>query len=72
MATDVVKFSNNNGQWMKLVSMGALKLWFAITLPLTIVTFSAWWFVKALESGRDKWKGLKTFENTGLGEIATV
>jgi hypothetical protein len=66
MSTDVVTFSSTNGHWMKLVSMGALQLWFAITVPLTIVTFCAWWFVKALESRRDKWKELKASESIML------
>ncbi len=46
MSTDIiVTKSAGRGKSVQAVQLDALRLYVAISLPLMLVTFAAWWFV---------------------------
>jgi hypothetical protein len=63
MSTPIVQFPTDKiGHQTKVVVTSAMQLWFAVTVPLMVFTFLAWWGVKLFEKYQRKLK-----ENT-LGE----
>lgn len=58
MSTDIIRFQNDqNGEPQRVFHSKALQLYLMITLPLMLLTFAAWYFVK-------RRIGRKTRQNT--------
>lgn len=58
MSTDIIRWgSEGGGPQERTVSTGAIEFFFAITLPLSCCTFSAWWYfnrrLARAQKGRD-------------------
>lgn len=59
MSTDIVHFqTTSSGTSTRTVQLGALRLFIAISLPLMLITFSAWyvvyWWVDRIEKTKEK------------------
>ena len=61
MSTDIVQYQvTDTGNSQKVVQLGALQLYMAITVPLMLLTFAAWygvyWWVDRAEDARSREK----------------
>jgi TRAP-type C4-dicarboxylate transport system permease large subunit len=64
MSTDIVQYQlTDAGKSEEIFQLGALQLYMAITVPLMVITFGAWygvyWFVDRKEAARDQKKKLE-------------
>jgi heme/copper-type cytochrome/quinol oxidase subunit 2 len=61
MSTSIIQFPYNNGQTSRVVSKGAVQLWFAITVPLTVLTLLIWSLVKFWETRQQDRKEMEAY-----------
>jgi hypothetical protein len=59
MSTDIIKFQlNSSGVSQKIFQLGAVRLYLAITIPLTFLVFVSWygvyWWVDRLERRKNR------------------
>lgn len=55
MSTDIIRYqTNKEGSSVKVVQSGALRLFLAITLPMMVITFAAWYIVYWWVHNREK------------------
>lgn len=52
MSTDILQYSTDNSVQTETVSLGALKTWIAMTLPLMMITFLSSYLVRRKEGQR--------------------